>query len=144
MPGIPTGTNVYNSDDGARHVRFPYNPPMPKLIIENVGEFDVPAGRRLIKAILDTGADQHYSCGGQAKCTTCRVQFVAGEPTQVTQAELDLIAAGKFQPAAGEHLSCQCEVNADMTIRLLVPKPPAKQPAIPADTIEPTPVWVKK
>lgn len=117
---------------------------MPKLTIENVGEFDVPAGRRLIKAILDTGADQHYSCGGQGKCTTCRVQFVAGEPTRVTQAELGLIAAGKFAPAPQEHLSCQCEVDADMTIRLLVPKPPAKQPAIPADAIEPPPAWVDR
>ena len=117
---------------------------MPKLTIESVGEFDIPAGRRLIKAILDTGADQHYSCGGQAKCTSCRVQFVAGEPTKVTQAELDLIAAGKFTPAAGEHLSCQCEMDADMTIRLLVPKPPAKTPAIPAEAIEPPAVWVQK
>lgn len=117
---------------------------MPKLIIESVGEFDVPAGRRLIKAILDTGADQHYSCGGQAKCTSCRVQFVAGEPTKTTQAELNLIAAGKFQPAAGERLSCQCELDADATIKLLVPKPPAKTPAIPADTIEPPAVWVSK
>ena len=117
---------------------------MPKLTIENVGEFEVPAGQRLIKAILNTGADQHYSCGGQAKCTTCRVQFVSGEPAEVTQAELDLIAAGKFTPAGQEHLSCQCLVNGDVTIRLLVPKPPAKQPTIPADEIQPPPIWVKR
>lgn len=122
-----------------------YRVGMPKLTIENVGVFEVPAGKRLIKAILDDAkADQHYSCGGQAKCTTCRVVFVAGEPEKVTQAELDLIAAGKYQPQAGEHLSCQCVVDHDMTIRLQVPKPANKVPAVPGDDIVPPAVWVKR
>ncbi|HEX8323630.1 MAG TPA: 2Fe-2S iron-sulfur cluster-binding protein [Tepidisphaeraceae bacterium] len=116
---------------------------MPTLTIESIGQFDVPAGKRLIRAILDIAkADQHYSCGGQAKCTTCRVQFVSGEPTQVTQAEMDLIAAGKFAPQAGERLSCQVLVENDMTIKLLVPKPPNKAPAQPAEEIVPPAVWV--
>jgi ferredoxin len=118
---------------------------MPKLTIENVGDFEVPAGKRLIKAILDDAkADQHYSCGGQAKCTTCRVVFVSGEPQQVTQAELDLVAAGKFQPQPHEHLSCQCVIDGDMTIRLQVPKPANKEPSVPGDSITPPPVWVKR
>lgn len=118
---------------------------MPTLTIESLGSFEVPAGKRLIKAILDDAkADQHYSCGGQAKCTTCRVVFTNGEPSQITQAELNLIAAGKFQPQPNERLSCQCNVEADMSIKLQVPKPPAKQPAVPADEIVPPPVWVTK
>ncbi|MDB5327971.1 MAG: Na(+)-translocating NADH-quinone reductase subunit [Phycisphaerales bacterium] len=115
------------------------------LTIDSLGSFEVPAGKRLIRAILDdANADQHYSCGGQAKCTTCRVVFTSGEPAKITQAELDLIAAGKFAPQAGERLSCQCTVDGDMSIKLQVPKPPAKQPAIPADDIVPPPVWVAK
>lgn len=118
---------------------------MPTLTIDSLGTFDVPAGKRLIKAILDDAkADQHYSCGGQAKCTTCRVQFVAGEPATVTQAELDLIAAGKFTPQPGERLSCQCVVEADMTIKLLVPKPANKEPNRPGDEIVPPAVWVAR
>ena len=118
---------------------------MPKLTIDSVGQFDVPAGKRLIRAILDDAkADQHYNCGGVAKCTTCRVRFIAGEPPKVTQAELDLVAAGKFQPQPGERLSCQCVVDADMTIALLVPKPPAKTPAQPAADVQPPPVWVER
>ena len=118
---------------------------MPTLDIESLGTFDVPAGTRLINAIIDTAkADQHYSCGGQAKCTSCRVHFVAGEPGRVTQAELDLIAAGKFTPLPGERLSCQLAVDQDMTIRLLVPKPPNKTPTHPEAEISPPPVWVTK
>lgn len=118
---------------------------MPQLTIESVGTFDVPAGKRLLNAILDIAkADQHHSCGGQAKCTTCRVKFESGEPAKVTQAELDLIAAGKFAPQPGEHLSCQCLVENDMTIKLQVPKPANKEPAKPAEEIVPPPVWVKR
>ncbi|MGC4033357.1 MAG: 2Fe-2S iron-sulfur cluster-binding protein [Tepidisphaeraceae bacterium] len=118
---------------------------MPKLTIEAVGEFEIPAGKRLIKAILDDAkADQHYSCGGQAKCTSCKVQFISGEPAKITQAEKDLIAIGKFAPQPGERLSCQCVVDGDATIKLLVPRPPTKFPNTPSDEIEPPAVWVDR
>ena len=117
---------------------------MPKLTIEHVGDFEIAPGKRLINAIIDDAkADQHYSCGGQAKCTTCRVQFVAGEPQKITQAEKDVMAASKIdEPCV--RLSCQITCDSDMTIKLLVPKPPAKQPNHPAPEIVPPPVWLKK
>ena len=56
---------------------------MPKLTVEAVGQFDVPAGKRLrcARGFEDeAGVDQLHACGGNARCTTCRVEFVAGEP----------------------------------------------------------------
>lgn len=54
---------------------------MPKLSVEGVGEFDVPTGKRLVLALEDEARiDQLHACGGNARCTTCRVQFLAGEP----------------------------------------------------------------
>src|ERR671910_201813 len=71
-----------------------YNTPMPKLTVEEVGQFEVPQGKRLVNALEDeAGIDQLHACGGNARCTTCRVQFVAGEPAKITQAEKDLLAA---------------------------------------------------
>ena len=50
---------------------------MPKLTVEGVGTFDVPAGKRLVLALEDeAGVDQLHACGGNARCTTCRVEFV--------------------------------------------------------------------
>src|SRR5207245_11610421 len=51
--------------------------PMPKLTVEGVGTFDVPQGKRLVLALEDEAkVDQLHACGGNARCTTCRVEFV--------------------------------------------------------------------
>jgi ferredoxin len=56
---------------------------MPKLTVEDVGTFEVPQDKRLVLALEDEAkVDQMHACGGFARCTTCRVQFVAGEPQQ--------------------------------------------------------------
>ncbi len=118
---------------------------MPNLTIEGVGSFPIPSGKRLINAIIDDAkADQHHSCGGNAKCTTCRVQFVAGEPNKITQAEKDLLAGSGLDKEPGVRLSCQIACDADMSIKLIFPKPPLKNPPHPTDDIQPAPVWTEK
>ena len=67
---------------------------MPKLTVEGVGEFEVPEGKRLVLALTDeAGVDQLHACGGQSRCTTCRVEFVDGEPDQMTAAEQETLRA---------------------------------------------------
>ena len=67
---------------------------MPKLTVDGVGEFDVAAGKRLVLALTeDAGIDQLHACGGHARCTTCRVEFISGEPKQMTVAERDVLKA---------------------------------------------------
>ena len=66
---------------------------MPKLTVDGVGAFDVPQGKRLVLALEDEAkVDQMHACGGNARCTTCRVEFVAGEPDQMTEAEKNVLA----------------------------------------------------
>ena len=61
---------------------------MPKLTVEGFGVFEVPAGKRLLNAMIDEcGVDQLHACGGFGRCTTCRVEFVSGEPKAFTKAE---------------------------------------------------------
>ncbi|HTN73706.1 MAG TPA: 2Fe-2S iron-sulfur cluster-binding protein, partial [Pirellulaceae bacterium] len=67
---------------------------MPKLTIAGQGQYEVPPGKRLVNALTqDAGVDQLHACGGNARCTTCRVEFVSGEPERITVAERDLLAA---------------------------------------------------
>jgi ferredoxin len=92
---------------------------MKKLTIEGVGEFDVPKGTRLVNALEDNGGEPLHRCGGYARCTTCRVEFISGEPEQMTEAEKTKLESqdnlGKFR------LSCQCSVDHDMNVKVLMP-----------------------
>jgi ferredoxin len=88
---------------------------MPKLSVEGVGEFQVPEGKRLVLALEDeVGIDQLHACGGKAKCTTCRVEFVQGDPDKATEAEIQVLEA---RGLSGVRLSCQILCDHDMSIR---------------------------
>lgn len=90
---------------------------MPRLTVEGVGEFEVPAGKHLVLALTeDAKVDQLHACGGNARCTTCRVEFVAGEPQNITVAEKELLAA---RGLSSVRLSCQVLVDQDMTVRCI-------------------------
>lgn len=118
---------------------------MPKLTVDGVGEFEVPTGKRLVLALIDeAGIDQLHACGGNARCTTCRVEFVSGEPAQATQAEVDVLRA---RGVTGVRLSCQLLCESDMTLRAnsrLAGSGRADSGKRPADEITPPPVWIEK
>jgi ferredoxin len=119
---------------------------MPKLSVENVGQFEVPQGKRLVLALEDEAhVDQLHACGGNARCTTCRVEFVAGEPDKMTQAEKSVLAA---RGVTGVRLSCQILCDHDMTVRAvsrLAGSGRKDAGPRPADTIQPEPVvWVER
>jgi ferredoxin len=119
---------------------------MPKLSVEGVGVFDVPQDKRLVLALEDEAkVDQLHACGGNARCTTCRVEFVAGEPAQMTAAEKSVLAA---RGLSGVRLSCQIPCDHDMTVRAISRLAGSGRPdagARPLDEIQPQPVqWVPK
>jgi ferredoxin len=118
---------------------------MPKLTIDGVGESDVPENKRLVLALTDeAGIDQLHACGGNARCTTCRVEFLAGEPDQMTEAEKAVLAA---KGLTGVRLSCQIVCDHDMTVRVisrLTGSGRADAGKRPVEMIAPPPVWVAK
>lgn len=119
---------------------------MPKLTVEGVGEFEVPAGKRLVLALEDeAGIDQLHACGGNARCTTCRVSFTAGEPDNMTAAERDVLAA---RGLSGIRLSCQINCDHDMSLQAtsrLAGSGRKDTGTRPADDIHPQPVeWVAR
>src|SRR5476649_2598420 len=90
---------------------------MPKLTVDGMGTFEVPEGKRLVLALEDDArVDQLHACGGNARCTTCRVEFVAGEPATHTAAEQDVLAA---RGLTGVRLACQILCDHDMTVRAI-------------------------
>jgi ferredoxin len=119
---------------------------MPKLTVENVGQFDIPDGKRLVLALEDeAGVDQLHACGGNARCTTCRVEFIQGEPERMTVAEKTILAA---RGLTGVRLSCQIPCDRDMTVRAISRLAGSGRRDAgnrPADEINPQPVvWTEK
>ena len=122
---------------------------MPQLSVEGVGSFEVPQDKRLVLALEDDAkVDVMHACGGNARCTTCRVEFVAGEPERMTQAEKDLLTARGLIQTPGLRLSCQVKCDHDMTVRAIsrLSTTPNRVDAgkRPADEITPPAVWVAK
>ena len=118
---------------------------MPKLTVESLGSFEVPQGKRLVLALTeDAKVDQLHACGGNARCTTCRVEFVAGEPESMTVAERNLLTA---RGLSGVRLSCQIACDQDMTVKVISRLEGSGRKdtgSPPAAEIQPAPEWVSK
>ncbi len=116
---------------------------MPKLTVQGYGTCDVPEDKRLVLAIeQDAKVDILHACGGNARCTTCRVEFIEGEPSRMTAAEQQVLAA---KGVTGVRLSCQILCDHDMTVRAISRLEGSGRPdpgRTPEPTITPPPVWL--
>ena len=116
---------------------------MPRLTVEGYPTVDVEDGKRLVLAIeQDAQVDVLHACGGNARCTTCRVQFVHGEPMQTTAAEQRVLAA---KGLSGVRLSCQIICDHDMTVRAISRLTGSGRPdagPTPLPTVQPPPEWM--
>src|SRR5215204_3808712 len=92
---------------------------MPKLEVEGVGTFDVPENKRLVLAIEeDAGVDILHRCGSYARCTTCRIEYLEGEPEKMTRAELEVLESRDLLGQV--RLSCQALCDHDVSVRVLM------------------------
>ena len=90
---------------------------MPKLTVEGFEPVEVEQGKRLVLAIeQDAKVDVLHACGGNARCTTCRVEFIDGEPSRSTAAERQVLSA---RGLTGVRLSCQITCEHEMTVRAI-------------------------
>src|SRR5437763_1495972 len=115
---------------------------MPKLTVEGYGTFEVPADKRMVLAIeQDAEVDIMHACGGNARCTTCRVEFIEGEPTRMTVAEKERLTA---KGLTGVRLSCQILCDHDMTVRAISRLEGTGRPdagRTPEKSLTPLPEW---
>src|SRR3954466_10993183 len=118
---------------------------MPILTVEGFAPVQVEAGKRLVNAIeQDAGVDILHACGGNARCTTCRVEFIVGEPTAMTAAEHERLAAREL---TGVRLSCQILCDHDMAVRAISRLEGSGRPdpgRTPEPAITPPAEWTEK
>ena len=117
---------------------------MPKITVGSQAAFEVASGTRLVNALGDHGVDILHRCGGNARCTTCRVEFQTGEPQAITKAESFKLAEAKL---TGVRLACQILCEHDMQLQPLqtlsasgLPDPGPR----PSDELTPAPEWLNR
>lgn len=91
---------------------------MPTVTVEGEKSFEVEAGRKLVLAIEDAGIDIMHRCGGNSRCTTCRVEIIAGDVPPPEMEERGRLAR---EPEFGPNvrLSCQIRVESDLTVKVV-------------------------
>jgi ferredoxin len=79
---------------------------------------DAESGRKLVLVLEDGGIDILHRCGGNARCTTCRVEVLDGDPGEMTDAERNRLAV-EAELAPNIRLSCQIHVKDDLKVRVI-------------------------
>ncbi len=103
---------------------------MPSVTVAGESAFDVEPGKKLVLAIEDAGIDILHRCGGNARCTTCRVEILAGDPPPMESLEQERLARETaLEPNI--RLSCQIRVTSDLTVRVVNRSSQAGVPAGP-------------
>ena len=80
--------------------------------------FEAEEGRKLVLAIEDHGIDILHRCGGNARCTTCRVEVLAGDPGEIRDPEKAILAT-KTDLNDHTRLSCQIEIIDDLHVKVV-------------------------
>jgi ferredoxin len=80
--------------------------------------FEAPEGKKLVLAIEDAGIDILHRCGGNARCTTCRVEVLEGEPGEMRDLERNRLSIESDLPP-NIRLSCQIRIPGDLRVRVI-------------------------
>jgi len=93
---------------------------MPYVSVFDGETFEVDMGKKLVLALEDNGVNILHRCGGNAICTTCRVEILAGNYLEVTNKEKEAFADKGIDNLIFDdclRLSCQILINGDITVR---------------------------
>ncbi len=94
---------------------------MPHIIAETANgtvTFDAEAGKKLVLAIEDSGIDILHRCGGNARCTTCRVEILSDNIGEKTEDEIAILST-KEGLSENTRLSCQIRLHDDLHVKVI-------------------------
>jgi ferredoxin len=94
---------------------------MPKIKAETADglkEIECEPGRKLVLCLEDNGIDILHRCGGNARCTTCRVELIEGELAPMREPEQAVLST-KTDLGPNTRLSCQNRVESDLHVKVI-------------------------
>ena len=94
---------------------------MPKIKAETADglkEIECEPGRKLVLCLEDNGIDILHRCGGNARCTTCRVELIEGELAPLREPEQAVLST-KTDLGPNTRLSCQNRVESDLHVKVI-------------------------
>src|SRR5688572_32578314 len=96
---------------------------MPKIQAQTATglvDTEAPAGKKLVLTLEDAGIDILHRCGGNARCTTCRVEVLEGEPGEMGELERNRLSV-EAELRSEEHTS-ELQSQSNLVCRLLLEK----------------------
>ena len=93
---------------------------MPTITAETASgpvTFDAEQGIKLVLALEDNGVDILHRCGGNARCTTCRVEVIAGDPGEIRDPERAVLST---KTDLGDHTRLSCQIRCDDALHVKV------------------------
>lgn len=94
---------------------------VPTINVIDYHSFEGEDGKKLVNVLEDNGVDILHRCGGNSKCTSCRVEVIEGDFGPKSESEQQTLAAKGF---TDDHirLSCQVRVSGDATVKAVMTK----------------------
>jgi ferredoxin len=80
--------------------------------------FEAEEGKKLVLCLEDNGIDILHRCGGNARCTTCRVEIIYGDPGEIGEPEKAVLAT-KTDLNDHTRLSCQVRLIDDLHVKVV-------------------------
>lgn len=74
----------------------------------------------VLEANLEAHIPHTHACGGQGKCSTCRISVMEGVKNCNSRNNAEQRIADKFNFPLGIRLACQTKISGDITIRRMV------------------------
>jgi ferredoxin len=85
---------------------------------EGTVAFEAEEDKKLVLCLEDNGIDILHRCGGNARCTTCRVEIIYGDPGEIGEAEKAILAT-KTDLNDHTRLSCQVRLIDDLHVKVV-------------------------
>jgi serine/threonine protein kinase/ferredoxin/hemoglobin-like flavoprotein len=120
--------NIAGLHDPARTTAPASNLSMPshRVAFRERGERVVtlaPEGAKLLDVSLDAGISHYHACGGNARCSTCRVVVLEGRDSLSPRTDAEQQIATRRKWPATTRLACQARVRGPVTVQRMVIDP---------------------
>jgi ferredoxin/hemoglobin-like flavoprotein len=82
-----------------------------------------PQGAKLLDVSLEAGIAHYHACGGNARCSTCRVVVIQGRDSLTPRTDAEQQIATRRKWPATTRLACQARVLGPVTVQRMVIDP---------------------